>query len=94
MTTPVLLELNDSGLSLARDGQVVVSEPGYALLDGREIVVGDAAAAQSRITPQLVSHRYWDTLDQDTLPSEGAWRRTPAEVAYEQLKSLWQRAGA
>lgn len=91
--TPVLIELNDAGINVAVPGAPVLTEPGYALLDGRTLVVGDAAASRARVAPQFVSHRYWDTLDQDTLPSEGAWRRTPAEVAYEQLVGLWRAAG-
>ena len=93
MTVPVVLELNDACLVAARDGEVVAREPGFALLDGRDIITGDAARARARISPQLVSHRFWDTLDQDTVPSERQWRRTPAEVAYAQLEGLWQRAG-
>jgi len=93
VTTPVLIELNDAGIVLARDGVELAREPGFALLDGKQLVIGDAAAARARLAPQFVSHRYWDTLDQDTLPSEGAWRRTPAEVAFEQLTRLWQGVG-
>ncbi len=91
--TPVLIELNDAGINVGVPGAAVITEPGYALLDGRGLIVGEAAASRARVAPQLVSHRYWDTLDQDTLPSEGAWRRTPAEVAYEQLTGLWNAAG-
>lgn len=94
MSSPVVLELNDACLVAARDGEVLVRAPGFALLDGRELVLGEAARSHARIRPQLVSHRFWDTLDQDTVPSEGHWRRTPAEVAYAQLELLWQQAGA
>lgn len=93
MATPVVIELNDAGIVLARDGLEIAREPGFAMLEGKELVIGEAAAARARVAPQFVSHRYWDTLDQDTLPSEGTWRRTPAEVAFEQLSLLWARVG-
>ncbi|MFK7886917.1 MAG: FHA domain-containing protein [Gammaproteobacteria bacterium] len=94
MTEAFVIELNDAGIVVAHDGKVLASEPGFAFLDGRNLIVGREAKAKARLSPQAVSHRFWDTLDQDTLQGEGRWRRTPADVAFEQLTSLWQAAGA
>lgn len=93
MSGAFVIELNDTGLIVARDGQVLAREPGFAFLDGRNLVVGREAKAKARLSPQSVSHRFWDTLDQDTLQGEGRWRRTPADVAFEQLTSLWAAVG-
>lgn len=94
MTDALVIELNDTGIGVARDGQVLAQQPGFALLEGRDVVTGAPARARARLSPQAVSHRFWDTLDQDTLQGEGRWRRTPADVAFEQLSSLWQAAGS
>ncbi|MEM6640020.1 MAG: FHA domain-containing protein [Pseudomonadota bacterium] len=93
MVSPVVIELNDACLVAARDGDVLVREPGYALLDGRAVRHGDTARQQARIAPQRVSHRFWDTLDQSSVPSEGQWRLSPAELAFGQLEGMWQKVG-
>jgi len=40
------LEINDAGLTLARDGRILAEEPGVAMLDGPRVVAGAAAVAR------------------------------------------------
>lgn len=89
-----VLELNDTGLTLAREQAVVTEQPGYVARVGGQLIIGQEAVAVARANPQSVSHRYWDTLDQQTLPSEGSWQETPAELAYAQLVDLWSTHGS
>ncbi len=46
------LEINDVGLILAADGELLVEEPGYAMLDGPEPETGAAAARRARLKPR------------------------------------------
>jgi hypothetical protein len=89
--TVLVIHLNDSAIGVGLGGETVLIEPGYALRVGDELVLGQAAQAQARVNPQAVSNRYWDTLDQTTLRSDGDWRQTPAEIAYAQLAGIWAR---
>ena len=89
----LLLELNDSAIGVAVDGDLLAPQPGYAMREGGDLILGGDALARARVNPQSVTHRFWDTLDQDTLPDEGRWRETPAELAYAQLEEIWKRNG-
>ena len=42
------LEINDVGLALAGDGEILAEEPGYAMLDGARPETGLAASAATR----------------------------------------------
>jgi hypothetical protein len=41
------LEINDAGLVLVRDGELLAEEPGCAMLDGSEPQTGSAAAREA-----------------------------------------------
>jgi hypothetical protein len=88
------LEINDAGLILARDGQLVVEEPGCAMLDGREPQTGGAALARARLQPSYAETRYWQDLGTEPLPRRMPAAGTCAEVAYAQLRQLARDAGA
>lgn len=87
------LEINDAGLVLARDGQVVAEEPGVAMLDGREPQTGGAAWRRARLQPLYAETRYWQDLASTELPRRMPAAATAADVAYAQLASLARAAG-
>jgi hypothetical protein len=87
------LEINDASLVLARDGQVVVEEPGCAMLDGREPHTGAAAARRFRLQPLYAETRHWQELGTSDLPRRMPAATTYAEVAYAQLVELSRAAG-
>jgi len=88
------LEINDAGLVLARDGQVVVEAPGCALLDGREPQTGAAAARRARLQPLHAETRYWQDLGTAALQRQTPAAGSYAEVACAQLTQLAREAGA
>ena len=87
------LEINDAGLILARDGQVVAEEPGCAMLDGHEPQTGAAAARRARLQPLYAETRYWQELGTTALARPLPAAATYAEVAYAQLAQLARAAG-
>lgn len=87
------LEINDAGLILARDGQVVAEVPGCAMLDGREPQTGAAAAQRARLQPLFAETRYWQDLGTAALPRPMPAANTHAEIAYAQLAQLTGEAG-
>jgi hypothetical protein len=88
------LEINDAGLILARDGQVVAEEPGCAMLDGREPQTGGAALRRARLQPLYAETRHWRDLGTEALPRRMPAATTYAEVAFAQLAQLAGEAGA
>ena len=84
------LEINDVGLILAADGELLVEEPGYAMLDGPEPETGAAAARRARLKPLFVETRHWQDLGTTVLARPMPAATTYAEVAHAQLASLVQ----
>ncbi|HBN16024.1 MAG: hypothetical protein CMQ46_10215 [Gammaproteobacteria bacterium] len=83
-----ILELNDQALNLYRDGQLVASSPGYALVHGKVPVFGDEAAAKSRLHPVNSYNEFWHRLGMDPLPRQIANFRHHADMAYAHLMHL------
>ncbi len=82
------LEINDAGLVLAGDGELLAEEPGYAMLDGREPETGTAAARRARLKPLFAETRHWQDLGTAALARPMPAAATHAEVAYAQLAGL------
>lgn len=87
------LELNDAGLVLARDGQLVAEEPGCAMLDGARPETGAAAMARARLQPLYAETRYWQDLGTAPLARPMPAAASFAEIAFAQLAALARGAG-
>jgi len=81
----VALELNDTGLLLARGGQLSQPSPGYAHLDHDEVRVGEPARAAARLAPLNVVSNFWTAIDDRALPLLVARGRSNADLAFEHL---------
>lgn len=82
------LEINDVGLVLARDGELLAEEPGFAMLDGRDAETGAAAMRRARLKPLYAETRYWQDLGTAPLARPMPAAKTHAEIAYAQLAAL------
>lgn len=90
------IEINDAGLVVADERDVLAIDPGYALVghDGA-ITTGRAAYREARLKPRDVSNRFWSSLSVEP-GSAGVGELSAAELAYAQLDALWRefRGGA
>ena len=78
--TLAALELNDSGiLASSESGALCLPNPGIALIEGSNVVVGRPAADRARIKPRRIHDRFWQQLDTQAL------RRPFPEPAYSKL---------
>ena len=84
----LVLEVNDAEITLLRDGEVVCSQPGVALVDGREVLFGDDALARSRLSPRQVHNEFWQRLNADPVAPRGARVANQADLVYLQLQAL------
>jgi hypothetical protein len=89
-----ILELNDQALLIqAADGSLH-SEPGFARLTSAGIETGETARASAWREPQCSYSQYWAQLNEAPLPASESWARHHADIAFAQLRGLWQQAGS
>jgi hypothetical protein len=94
MSTAVI-EMNDAGLRVWRDDELVLESPGFALLGEQIEAVGEAAWAQARLHPRAVNDRFWDELGLEPLSNAaGGVLRTAADLACEHFAQVWSAASA
>jgi hypothetical protein len=87
------IELNDIAVTLARDGALIARSPGFALLEGDTLTIGEDALRQARLKPRIVSTRFWERLSNEPVSPAvpAAW--TYAELARAHISWIWDRAG-
>ncbi len=90
----IAIDINDAGIILADAAGIVADEPGYAFVDGQDILTGRDAYAKARLHPRQCSNRFWDnlTLEPGSAGLDGVG--STAEIAYAQLKALWGEFGS
>ncbi len=90
MTTTLAIELCDAAFLAAIDsGPVVAPSPGYALLEGKELLVGRQAQASARLRPRWVDNRFWDQLSTEPMPRPFPRGLSRADVAHAHLLQIW-----
>ena len=62
-----LIELNDSGINVSVDGKNMLQSPGYAVLDGKRLLLGTEAMNNARLLPRWTNTRFWQQLDTNPL---------------------------
>lgn len=91
--TVKVIELNDSAVRLADESGILVQSPGFALVDGKDIHLGELAEQQARLKPTSSFNKYWHELSMEPLPHEGPFRHT-ADIAHAHLNHLAETSGA
>lgn len=88
-----VLQLNDQSLLMLGQDSVLHEQTGFARVDEQGIVTGEPARATAWLQPQHSYNQYWVHLNQQGLASREKWARHHADIAFAQLKSMWQAAG-
>lgn len=88
-----VLELNDQALLIQAEEGAVHAEPGFASLSADGVVTGEAARASAWRQPQHSYNQYWAHLNQSPLAAAEKHARHHADIAFAQLRQLWQEAG-
>jgi hypothetical protein len=95
--TRAALELNDGGILVvhdsAPDSPRGAPSPGYALLDGKELLAGRPAADAARLKPRLAHSRFWSELSQRPLGRPFPRDLSAADLAHAHLSAVWRAAG-
>jgi hypothetical protein len=93
MMSTAIIELNDSEIRLATGDNILLRQPGYAVLADNGITTGKPAYAIARSNPRQTYHRYWSQLNQDSLLVPSRLARHHADLAYAQLLAMHEQAG-
>jgi hypothetical protein len=92
--TIAALELNDQSLLIQAEDGALHAEPGFARLTMDGIVTGEEARSVAWREPQHVYNQYWCHLNQTPLPIKHRFARHHTDIAFAQLRKLWQNAGS
>lgn len=84
----IILDAHDAEVALLRGGEVLGSQPGVALVDGREVLFGEEALARSRLHPRQTHNEFWHRLNADPVTPKGASVANQADLVYLQLQEL------
>jgi hypothetical protein len=84
-----LIELNDSSIAVSVDGENILQSPGYAVIDGKRLLLGTEAMGNARLLPRWTNTRFWQQLDTNALQVSAANVRHHADLACAHFEQLW-----
>ena len=84
--------LNDAGIAVLSDDRILYREPGFALIEDQELIMGNAALAAARLKPRRIQNHYWDRLRTDPLPDQRFRHLSAADLVSRQLEQIWKLA--
>ena len=85
-----IFNINDAGIQVSVDGDLLRTSPGYAVLDQDRLLTGEAAGENAKLLPRWTNNRFWSQLNVNPLPNGTARIRHHADLAFAHLESLWQ----
>jgi hypothetical protein len=88
-----LIELNDSGVRVFREGKIICESPGVAIVEHNKVVTGTEAEARAHLNPRAVNNRFWQHLNEIKFTSATRQVRHHADLAYHHLSTLLAQAG-
>ena len=83
------IELNDAGIQQAVDGKLIDISPGYAVLDGDRLFIGEAGRRNARLLPRWTNNRFWNQLSTDPIANSTSTIRHHADLAFAHLDQMW-----
>jgi len=84
-----IFELSDTGIQVSIGANPVILSPGYAVLDGDKLLVGEKGIQNARLLPRWTNNRFWNQLNMDPLLNGSEKIRHHADLAFAHLDELW-----
>jgi hypothetical protein len=88
-----IIDINDSEIRAAAEGEIISRHPGYAVLKNDRIETGLNAWEISRTNPRETTNKFWSQLNQDSLIIPSRLARHNADLAYSQLMAIYEESG-
>ena len=84
----LLLDINDTEITLLQDGETLYREPGVAFVSRRDVVFGNEALAQARLHPRQSHNEFWQRLNADPVTPGGRGIANQADLVYRHLQAV------
>jgi hypothetical protein len=84
-----IIDINDAGIQVAKENELLKTSPGFAVMDGKRLLVGEDALNNARLLPRWTNNRFWNQLNTDPIPNSTDEIRHHADLAFAHLESLW-----
>ena len=85
-----ILELNDAGIRVSVDGNLVLSSPAYAVLHEDQLYVGEEGLKRVRLYPRWTNSKFWQQLNTDSIANGTHQIRHNADLAFFHLEQIWK----
>lgn len=90
----LILDFNDSEITLWRDDALLYRAPGVAHVDDAQVLFGDEAAQRSRLYPGQSHDQFWRRLNAEAVAPPGPTVANQADLVYLHLKAILDAANA
>lgn len=84
-----IIDISDAGIQVAIENELLKTSPGFAVMDGNRLLVGEEALNNARLLPRWTNNRFWNQLNTDPIPNGTDEVRHHADLAFAHLESLW-----
>jgi len=85
-----VLNINDAGIQVAVDGDLIRTSPGFAVLDNGRLMIGESAARNTKLLPRWTNNRFWSQLSTAPISGGTSQVRHHADLAFAHLEELWK----
>lgn len=85
-----ILEINDAGVQLSLEEELICTSPGYAVLDGDKMLLGKEGLEHARLMPHWTNNRFWNQLGTEPMANSIAGVRHHADLAFSHLETVWK----
>lgn len=83
-----VLEFNDAGLRLSDASGMLLSSPGYAHVNAKDVEFGEGARKQSKVYPLNSFNQFWHKLSLDPFSKVVGNFRHNADIAFSHLQNI------
>ncbi|MBT8103677.1 MAG: FHA domain-containing protein [Gammaproteobacteria bacterium] len=83
--------LNDAAILVADKERILYREPGFALLEDEQLVMGNEAYSNARLHPRRIQNRYWSALTAEPLADPRFRHMSAADLVSRQLEAIWRQ---
>ena len=84
-----IFNINDAGIQLTVDSELVRTSPGVAVLNNNSLLTGEEASRNVKLLPRWTNNRFWSQLNTNPLPNGTEQVRHHADIAFAHLEGLW-----
>lgn len=84
-----VFNINDAGIQLTVDRELVRTSPGIAVLNNNSLMTGEEAREKVKLLPRWTNNRFWSQLNTNSLPNSTEQVRHHADIAFTHLEDLW-----